>query len=270
MTYLGFLTAFVVIPILLLSIWLLIDRRAKKSRSRISQNFRLGYSFMILVSLALAYTTPWDNYLVATNVWWYDAPSVIGVKIGWVPLEEYLFFILQPMLGGLLLILFLSRKSAKGERKPLKSGVRANLILFAILTWLGGIALLFSKIPGATYLGLELAWAMPVIILQLIFGIDLLWKHWRSLLAVVMGFTIYLSAADAYAIQSNIWTINPQQSFGLLLGGVLPVEELVFFLLTNIMVAFGFVLLWLPESHVRLAEIRRTMKSWGRFLRFER
>lgn len=262
MTYLGFLIAFVVVPILLLSIWLLIDGQAKKLRSRISQNFRLAYSFMILVSLALAYTTPWDNYLVATNVWWYDAPSVIGVKIGWVPLEEYLFFILQPILGGLLLILFLSFRSENNEDKPAKPGVRETLILFAILTWLGGVTLLFSRIPGATYLGLELAWAMPVIIMQLIFGIDLLWKHWRSLLAVVTGLTIYLSAADAYAIQSNIWTINPQQSFGLLLGGVLPVEELVFFLLTNIMVSFGFVLIWSPESHVRLAEVRRLMKSW--------
>lgn len=265
MTYLGFLIAFVLFPILLLWIWLQFDGRTKKLRYWISQNFSIGYSFLILVSLALAYTTPWDNYLVATNVWWYDDQSVIGIKIGWVPLEEYLFFILQPMLGGLLLILFLSRRSENNEDKPLKPGTRETLILFATLTWLGGIALLFSRIQGATYLGLELAWSMPVIILQLIFGIDLLWKHWRSLLAVVMGLTIYLSAADAYAIQSNIWTINPQQSSGLLLGGVLPVEELVFFLLTNIMVAFGFVLIWSPESHVRLAELRRLVKSWQHF-----
>jgi hypothetical protein len=48
----------------------------------------------------------------------------------------------------------------------------------------------------------------------------------------------------------------------MLLAGVLPVEELVFFLLTNIMVGFGFVLIWSPESQTRLADAWQKVKSW--------
>ena len=44
----------------------------------------------------------------------------------------------------------------------------------------------------------------------------------------------------------GVWTINPMKSLGILLGGVLSIEEFVFFLLTNAMVVFGFVLVWAP------------------------
>ena len=39
------------------------------------------------------------------------------------------------------------------------------------------------------------------------------------------------------------------------MGGVLPLEEFVFFLLTNTLVALGFVLVWSPESYVRFRGI---------------
>ena len=55
----------------------------------------------LLVLIAVAYTTPWDNYLVATNVWWYDESLVTGLKLGWVPIEEYTFFVLQTLMTGL-------------------------------------------------------------------------------------------------------------------------------------------------------------------------
>jgi lycopene cyclase domain-containing protein len=234
----------------------------KSARTALDQHFPLAYSFLLLAGLALAYTTPWDNYLVATKVWWYDPALVLGVTIGWVPLEEYLFFILQPVLGGLVLLLLLSRKTAGFEGEPLKPEVRKPALPTSFAVWAIGMAVLILGIPSMTYLGLELAWALPVIMLQLAFGADILWKHRRQLLAVIGGLTIYLSLADGYAIQSGVWTIDPQQSTGMLLAGVLPVEELVFFLLTNIMVGFGFVLIWSPESQTRLADAWQKVKSW--------
>jgi lycopene cyclase domain-containing protein len=262
MTYLGFLVGFVIIPIVLLSIWQLVDRRSKILRSRINQNFHLFYSFIILASLALVYTTPWDNYLVASRVWWYDPAFVLGITFGWVPLEEYLFFLLQPILGGLLLLVVLSRRPVNGEDEPLRNGLRKILLAIAITIWITALAMLVLGIPGATYLGLELVWAIPVIILQLVFGADILWKYRQQLFVVISGLTIFLSLGDAIAIQSGIWTINPQQSLGLLLAGILPVEEFIFFLMTNIMVGFGFVLIWSPESQTRLADFGRKFNFW--------
>ncbi len=54
-----------------------------------------------LATLAVIYTTPLDNYLVATRVWYYDPRLVLNVQLGFVPLEEYLFFVLQTLLTGL-------------------------------------------------------------------------------------------------------------------------------------------------------------------------
>ncbi|UCD42260.1 MAG: lycopene cyclase domain-containing protein, partial [Chloroflexota bacterium] len=263
MTYLGFLFGFLVIPIITLLLWLLWSRRWRF----FSFAFPIGYSFLLLATLATLYTTPWDNYLVATRVWWYDPALVLGLTIGWVPVEEYLFFILQPVLGGLILLYLFSRKRAFSPVQPLTedqardpeelSGVRFRrwslVIAFAI--WVASLATLIIGEPATTYLSLELAWALPVIILQLAFGGDILWQQRRKVIFVILLLTVYLSAADALAIQSGVWTINPAKSLGILLGGVLPVEEFVFFLLTNVMVAFGFVLIWSPQSLARLKGI---------------
>ena len=53
-----------------------------------------------MIVVALIYTTPWDNYLVARGVWHYPAESVL-FRIGYVPFEEYLFFGLETVLVGL-------------------------------------------------------------------------------------------------------------------------------------------------------------------------
>ena len=73
--------------------------------------------------------------------------------------------------------------------------------------------------------------------------------------------TLYLSAADALAINGGIWTINPDKSVDLLLGGILPVEELLFFLLTNTLVTFGITLVMAQASHQRFGQIRRWLKA---------
>ncbi len=137
MTYFGFLTGFVVLPYVLLLAWYLFESRVRQSYSRANPIMMLGYAFLILPSLALLYTTPWDNYLVATGVWWYDPALVSGIILGWVPLEEYLFFVLQPMLGGVLLVLVLGRKIFENERKPLNKGIRRRALAAAGASMVG-------------------------------------------------------------------------------------------------------------------------------------
>lgn len=53
-----------------------------------------------LCALALIYTTPWDNYIIYHKAWWYRKDAVIGT-IGYVPIEEYLFFIIQTIFTSL-------------------------------------------------------------------------------------------------------------------------------------------------------------------------
>ncbi len=92
MTYPLFLLLFLVIPIALLASLLGHRTRAHWWRKAVA----------LTVLVALVYTTPWDNYLVATGVWYYEPVRVWKVILGHVPLEEYLFFALQTILTGLI------------------------------------------------------------------------------------------------------------------------------------------------------------------------
>lgn len=101
MTYPLFLLLFLVIPIGLLALW-----QREKIRAR---QWLVAVALTILS--ALVYTTPWDNYLVATRVWYYDPARVWNILLGYVPLEEYLFFILQPILGALVTLALLKKNA---------------------------------------------------------------------------------------------------------------------------------------------------------------
>jgi lycopene cyclase domain-containing protein len=93
----------------------------------------------------------------------------------------------------------------------------------------------------ATYLIFELAWAVPVVVLQWAVGYRALWRHRAVLALACLAPTLYLCAADAWAIHSGIWRINPARTEGWSFLG-LPLEEAVFFLLTNAMVVQTVVL----------------------------
>ncbi|MCS6801819.1 MAG: lycopene cyclase domain-containing protein [Chloroflexota bacterium] len=91
MTYFRFLAVFLLPPIALFG--LLARRRL---------DWRLLWTLGALSSVAVAYTTPWDNLIVLNGVWDWDRAKVVGRTIGVVPLEEYCFFILQTLATGLL------------------------------------------------------------------------------------------------------------------------------------------------------------------------
>lgn len=101
MTYPLFLLLFLVIPIALLAFVLREKIRARWWR----------IATVLTVLIALLYTTPWDNYLVATGVWYYDPARVWNIILGYVPLEEYLFFVLQPVLAALITLALLRRNA---------------------------------------------------------------------------------------------------------------------------------------------------------------
>jgi lycopene cyclase domain-containing protein len=245
MTYFGFLGLFLVLPILVLAV----PARHRSLPRR---------AIPLLCLLALVYTTPWDNYLVATHVWWYDPRLVTGIVLGWVPVEEYTFFVLQPILVVLwidLLIRSVLPTPSPGDVDERGAPWRWGAPALGGLAWLLGLGLLVSGWPPGTYLGLLLAWALIPILIQLAFGADILRRHARLVILGVMVPTLYLSAADALAIGWGTWTIDPAQSTGIHLGG-LPIEEFVFFLLTNALVTFALVLIWAPESGPRFAAWR--------------
>ena len=209
MTYFGFLLRFLVVPLLLLGVVILFESRRPGSKRLPARDWRSWLAVLVHVVIAVLYTTPWDNYLVATGVWWYDPNLVTGITLGWVPLEEYTFFVLQTLLAGLW-VLFLAGHVAPARRSetPLASGIRIVATSATMVVWVGAVMILFAGWRPGTYLALELAWALPPIALQLAFGADILWQYRRLVGLAIVPLTLYLSLGDALAIGSGTWTIN--------------------------------------------------------------
>lgn len=239
MSYLAFHLVFILPPILLMAATL---------RGRLREiHPRAGLFLAAMALIALLYTTPWDNYLIWRGVWSYGADRVVGT-IGYVPVEEYLFFLFQPVLTGLWLFLVLRRRGqpAFDEARPEQAArhrVRAVGALFYLLLSALGVLLLGEA--WGTYLGLILAWACPVLMLQWAYAGGAIWMRRRAFFAGVAVPTLYLWVADALAIRWGIWGISEELTTGLALFG-LPLEEAVFFLITNLLVVQGLMLFLFP------------------------
>jgi lycopene cyclase domain-containing protein len=247
-TYFGFLALFVGLPVAVLSVLNLRDARPGNGFPGALTAFPVWLVLAAHVLIAVLYTTPWDNYLVATGVWWYDPGRVTGLTLGWVPIEEYTFFVLQSVLAGLWFI-FIARRLGFRQAAPVASNaeLRRSATAAGAVVWVVALTALVAGWTPGTYLSLILIWALPPVLLQLAFGADILWR-WRQLvLWSIAPLTLYLCAADAIAIRSGTWTIDPAQSTGLFVGG-LPVEEAVFFLSTNTLLVFGMTLVLSTQS----------------------
>jgi lycopene cyclase domain-containing protein len=113
MTYARFLGIFVVLPILFLLV-----------RYRRTLSWRGLAPMGLLLIIVYAATSPWDNMAVKWGLWGFDPERIWGVKLGWLPLEEYLFFGLQTLLVGLWardrLERVLARKSVLQEQRPVR------------------------------------------------------------------------------------------------------------------------------------------------------
>jgi lycopene cyclase domain-containing protein len=259
MTYFGFLALFLGLPLLAMG-WL--TWRDRRQGLGLPAAWLAPSAWAVLgvhLALAVVYTTPWDNYLVATRVWYYDPARVTGLTLGWVPIEEYTFFVLQTSLTGLWLLWLARRLPAtpvSGRRSPRLHRVAT---LVTGLIWTVSLAILVTRWAPGAYLALTLVWMLPPVMLQLAVGAGALWQHRRWVLWSLLPPVLYLSAADALAIGAGIWTINPAKTIGVRLGGVLPVEEFVFFSITNILIVFGMSLM-LAKGH----ELRNRLWQSGR------
>ena len=262
MTYFGFLFRFLVLPILVFLAIACWDYSKNKKISGFRNGRAVWTGIAIHVLLAVVYTTPWDNYLVATGVWYYNPNLVTGIVLGYVPIEEYTFFVLETVLTGLWWA-FLARRLASpqtGFESKAKLVYLSTAVLVAL--WLLFTYLFFFGSAQWTYLSIILFWALPPIIIQWLFGADILW-HYRKLVFWAIAVPgAYLSLMDIVALQETTWSISTSQTTGALFFGILPVEEIIFFFITNILLTFGMTLFLSNLSQERAAEIKKQIEMW--------
>jgi lycopene cyclase domain-containing protein len=236
MTYLQFHLVFL-LPALILA-----GTQAWKVRERLGT--RAGWALFAVPPIALAYTTPWDNYLVWKGVWYYGADRVLGT-IGYVPVEEYLFFVLQPLLAGAVLYALLGRLAARGLPAYASSPIGVRVV--GAVPWLvaAAIGVLLLGTEHGTYMGLILAWAAPLVALMWLFMGPAFWRLRHAVVPAITLVTVYLWIADALAIRWGIWAISDRYTFGVEPLG-LPIEEATFFFVTTVISVFGVMLFLVP------------------------
>jgi hypothetical protein len=204
-------------------------------RRRAADPRRVLLGTVAVALIAVVYTVPWDGALIRRGVWWYGT-GVTRVRFGSIPLGEYCFFVLQPLLTGLWLGVAVPRVAdAPADR----FGAR----LAGVWGW-GLVALagaLLARFASWSYLGSILMWAAPVLALLGWVGGPALRRHARPLVAAVAVPTLYLWIVDRVALGLNLWSISPRYTTGIGAFG-LPVEEATFFLVTNLLVVHGVLL----------------------------
>lgn len=243
MTYFGFLLRFLALPILVFLAITWRDNRANKPTRGFANGRAVWIAILVHVVIAVAYTTPWDNYLVATGVWYYNPKLVTGIVLGYVPIEEYTFFVLETLLAGLWWW-YLARHIPE-PTETFKPSIKVRLAAFGVLTaaWLVFTCLLFLGGREWTYLAIIFFWALPAVFPQMLYGADILWHHRKLVFLGIFIPATYLSLMDIVALTETTWSIAKDQTTGVLILGILPIEEVVFFFITVTLITFGMTLL---------------------------
>ncbi len=236
MSYLAFLIFFVFLPALVLL--LLSELRANKDGDLRQRSWHWKGT-AILALIAFVWTTPWDNYIVAKEVWSYGADRVFAV-IGYVPLEEYLFFILMPLFNSALIACLFSGSLPGASTWRVGQKTARSLAIGLGLLLMCAAGLLQSN-QSFSYLSLILFWFVPPLVLQWVYDPQALIRKLGILLPATLLPTLYFSIVDAFAIREGIWTIHDTTRSGWELAS-LPLEEAFFFFIVSLLLAQGLIL----------------------------
>ncbi len=237
MTYAQFHLAFTIPPLIALA---LVQARPMAG---IGARAALGWLGAV-ATIAFVYTTPWDNYLVYRDVWGYPDGAVLGT-LGYVPYEEYFFFLIQTFIVGLFYFALRGWRRLPSTPRPSPAAFRTGGLAAWLAVTATGVALLLHPSDHALYLGLILAWAAPPLAGMWHLGAEKVWADRRRVALAIAVPTVYLWVADRTAIRLGIWDIRDAYSFGFDPFG-LPVEEATFFWITTTLCVVGLTL-FLPS-----------------------
>ena len=110
-----------------------------------------------------------------------------------------------------------------------------------------------------TYIVLLCLWALPVLVLQWVFGWRNLWRARRAWLLATVLPALYLCLADRFALGDGIWRIHEDRSTGIEIGG-LPLEEALFFLMTSLLVAQSLIFFQSETTRRRVSAVTSVLR----------
>ena len=239
-TYLGFHLRFNLPVLLLAGFWAGGDLVATGSLPMV----------LLILAIVMVFTSPWDNWAAYCGIWGFP-PGQYWKRVGWLPVEEYLFFIIQSVQAMLLTLVFLRVlgpfETPEHPWSLSQQGLIGGLVL---VLWIGVGALFrrrFGRQSRGHYAWHLLFWFVPVILLQWVIGWPVLVERWWVVVGVMAVLGTYLSLADLVAIKHGVWYFDEKQTTGHKIGPAMPWEEAAFFYLTSALVAQSYLIL-LPEA----------------------
>jgi lycopene cyclase domain-containing protein len=207
-------------------------------------------AFGLVLLAVMLFTTPWDNLAAKWGIWGFPREKY-SLRLGYLPIEEYAFFLLQSanvMLAVRALFCFFP-----DWQSGLETAVGLMTLIFigaSIIPW---VVVVFQLRwlrrkfgPSANY-AIHLTWFLPVIYFQWLLTPQLFGSHIGLLALITAAFGIYYTLADLAAVRAGTWFFDEKQITGVKLGGILPWEEIAFFFLTSLLVAQSYLLL-LPSD----------------------
>ncbi|TKY86515.1 hypothetical protein EX895_004664 [Sporisorium graminicola] len=247
---------------------------------------------ILLPIIAFVWTTPWDNLIVKNRAWFYHR-HCIWFTIGYVPVEEYFFFIIQSLLSTLWCTL-LTRWALPNLYVVPSSSNRTRLatpaVVVCLLCFVGGLKVAVPE-THSYYFGMITWWASLPLALLLWGSIDFVRNMGVRAGLVpfalsVLAPTVYLWCSDIYALRRGTWHINEATSLNIFPIPDLPIEEMLFFLVTNLILVsacFTFdrcVAICrqsvsddtppLSPSYLPLGSLDTYTKLWAAFVRSDR
>ncbi|KAI9278985.1 Lycopene beta-cyclase [Phascolomyces articulosus] len=200
------------------------------------------FKYGFLCAMAFSTASLWDNYIVYHRAWWY-CPLCVTAVIGYVPLEEYMFFIIMSLMTvaftNLVMRWHLPSTFIKPDAPVFKSIIIRYLPIAVLLSI--GVRAWNSAVPNThLFYGSCILWyTCPVLALLWFGSSEYICSRYKGVLISIVLPTIYLCWVDKVAIAAGTWHISLRTSTGIMVAPSLPLEEFLFFLLINVVLVFA-------------------------------
>ncbi|KAI8143956.1 Lycopene beta-cyclase [Fennellomyces sp. T-0311] len=201
---------------------------------------KFKYAFLTIMAFVTA--SIWDNYIVYHRAWWY-CPSCVTAVIGYVPLEEYMFFVIMSLMTvaftNLIMRWHLPSVFIKPDAPVFKSMLIRYLPIAALLSI--GFRAWNTAVPDTRlFYGSCILWYTFPVLALLWFGAgEYICRRYAAVLISIVLPTIYLCWVDKVAIAAGTWHISLRTSTGVMVAPSLPLEEFMFFSLINVVLVFA-------------------------------
>jgi putative membrane protein len=200
---------------------------------------------LALCVVVVIFTFPWDNWAVRRGLWEFPDERLLG-RVDRLPVEEIAFFILQTLHVSFLTLalcsLIPSNQSGQADfSKEVGFQIVALVVLWLLIgrltkTWR-------DKHLQYRYAWHLMYWFLPVIVVQWLFGFEILAPRLPVILIATFVIGTLLSVADVWAVRKGIWYFDEAQITRVYVAGILPWEEVAFFYTTSLLVSQSILVL---------------------------